>query len=164
MSFSSDQPLVSNQASDFDLPDNYEDFSDIFDREYKKIIDIINTKEGAIYLPQESSTFQIYFDDENPMVTKNVYRKLILFGALPDTTTKRVPHNISLTNVARLTRLYGAATSTSALSYLPLPFSSPTLADNISLEADERDIIITTGADYSTYSEVTIVMEYSKGV
>lgn len=163
MSFSSDAPLVANQVSDSDLPDNFEDFHEVFERDYKKLIDAVNSKESGLYLPQELATFQLYFNEDTPNVNRNVYRKLVVFGPLPDASEKRVQHEITFTNVTRLTRMYGAATDPSGIQFIPLPFSSPTLINNVTLEANETDIIITTGADFSNYEETTVVIEYTKG-
>lgn len=160
---SNDNPLVANQVGDFDSPENYEDFTEIFEREYKKAIDAINSKEGGLYLPQELSTFQKYYDPENPLETRNVYRKLIIFGELPNNSSKRVQHNITFTNVTRVTRVYGAANDPSGLNFIPLPFSSTTLADNVMVELDETDVIVTTGSDRSNFEFSTIVIEYIKG-
>ena len=163
MGFSSDAPLVSNQVSDFDLPESYEEFSEIFDREHKKVIDTINTKEGALYLLQEAATYQQYFNADDPQNNRNTYRMVINFGALPNNTSKRVPHNVTINSISRVTRLYGAASNPSGIKFIPLPFASPTLANNVSLEADQTDIKITTGADYSSYTDTTVVFEYTKG-
>ncbi len=159
---SSDNTLVANQVSDSDFPDNWEEFQEMFSREYPKLIDAINSKEGALYLPQELATFQRYFDEADPQNTKNVYRKVIIFGALPNTAAKRVQHNISVTSIVRMTRIYGTANDPSNILFIPLPFSSPTLVNNVTLEVDETDIIITTGADFSNYRVTTIVVEYTK--
>lgn len=159
---SSDNPLVSNQVGDFDVPGNYDKFSEIFEREYKKLIDVVNTKEGGLYLPYESATFQKYYSETDPLSTINVYRKVISFGSLPNSGTKSVPHNIDFTSVCRLTRMYGAATDPSTMSYLPLPYSSPTGSENIKLEADSELITIETAMDYSAYVNVTVVIEYLK--
>lgn len=163
MTFSNDQPLVANQVADTDYADNFDDFKEQFDRENKRFIDALNSKEGALYLPQELATFQRYFDEENTQETRNVYRKLIVFGALPNATSKRVQHNITFTNVTRMTRLYGAATDPSSIQFISLPFSSPILANNVSLQIDETDVIITSGIDLSNYINTTVVMEYTKG-
>jgi hypothetical protein len=163
MSFSSDQPLLSNQLSDFDIPENFDDFSDVFEREHKRVIDTVNTKEGGLYLLQESATFQQYFNEVDPQSNRNVYRKVINFGSLPNATTKRVPHNVALTSTARITRMYGGSTDPSTIQFKPLPFSSPTLINNVTLEADQTDIIITTGADLSAFRFTTVVFEYTKG-
>lgn len=163
MSSSSDNPLVANQLSDFDFPDNFENFSEIFEREHKKVIDVVNSKEGALYLPQELATFQRYFIPEDPQNTRNVYRKLVVFGALPNATSKRVQHNIKFNNVTRMTRMFGASTNPSSIQFMPLPFSSPTLVNNVTLEADETDVIITTGVDLSNFTQTTVVLEFTKG-
>jgi hypothetical protein len=162
MSFSSDNPLVANQIGDFDVPETFEEFSDIFERNYKKVADAMNTKETGLYLLQESATFQQYFKANDPQGNRNIYRKVINFGRLPNATSRRVPHNININSNFRLTRLYGATNDVGSLSFLPLPFASPTDADNIALEIDNRDVIITTGADRSSYTETTVVLEYSK--
>lgn len=160
---SSDNPLVANQVSDTDFPDNFEDFHELFDREYKKLTDAVNSKEGALYLPQELATFQKYYDPGDSLETRNVYRKLIIFGPLPNAATKRVQHNIVFNNVTRLTRLYGAATDPSGIKFIPLPFSSPTLSNNVTLELNATDILITTAANFGNYTEVTVVVEFIKG-
>ena len=160
--FSSDQPFVSNQLGDTDWPESYESFIEIFDREYKKLIDTVNTKEGGVYLPYESATFKSYANPNNPQGLLNVYRKVIYFGSLPNATSKSVSHNINFTSVCTLTQLFGAATDPSTMSYIPLPFSSPTLVENISLSADETSVTIETGADYSSYVNVSVVIEYLK--
>lgn len=162
MSFSSDNPLVSNQVSDTDFPDEWDEFQDVFSREWAKIIDVINSKEGALYTEAEVSTFQRYFDATDPQSTRNVYRRTINFGALPNATSKAVVHGVTLTSTARMTRIYGAATNPSTLEYIPLPFASTTLNDNIILEANQQQVIITTAADYSDYKETTVVIEYTK--
>jgi hypothetical protein len=163
MSFSSDAPLVANQVGDTDFPDNFEDFSELFDREYKKVTDAVNTKEGALYLLQELATFQQYFNTADTQNNRNVYRITLNFGPLPNATSKRVQHGISFNSKTRMTRMFGSATNFSSVTFIPLPFSSPTLSKNIALEANSLDVIVTTGANYSNYRDVTIVLEYTKG-
>lgn len=152
---SSDAPLVANQVDSPDFPDNFSDFLEQFEREYQKLTDAVNSKEGGLYIPEESATFQKYFNQDDPQSTRNVYRKVIVFGALPNASSKRVQHNITLTSIARITRLYGGATDPSSIKFLPL-------SNNVTLEADETDIIITTTSDLSNYRETTVVFEYTK--
>jgi len=152
---SSDQPLVANQVSVPDFPDNFEEFIELFEREYQNIVDAVNSKGGGLYVPEESATFQKYFDSVDPQSTKNVYRKVVDFGALPNNATKRVQHNVELTSTARLTNLYGASTDPSSISFRPL-------APGTELAADVTDIIVTTTSDLSNYRETTVVMEYTK--
>lgn len=163
MGISSDNPLVSNQVSNPNFPNDFKGLRDLLDREWKKLVDAINSKEGGLYLLQELATFKLYFDINNPLNALNVYRKVINFGALPNSTTKRIPHNISFNSVTRMTHIYGTATDPSSLSYIPLPFSSPTLVENVKLEANQKEIVITTGQDYSNYVFTYVVIEYTKG-
>jgi hypothetical protein len=155
--------LLSNQLSDFDLPQNYSEFSEVFNREHKKVIDVVNTKEGGVYSLQEQSTFQKYYNENDPQSTRNVYRKVFSFGRLPNSGTKRLAHDISVDTNFRLTRLYGASSDLTNLKFISIPFSSSTLNENVSLEIDQEDVIITTGSDRSSFTETSIVMEYTKG-
>lgn len=163
MGLSSDSPLLTNQVYDLEFPETYAEFKDYFEREYQKVMDAINSKEGALYLLQELATFQRYYIATDPLTTLNVYRKVFDFGSLPDTTSKKIVHGITMDSNTKLTRLFGAATDPNTRQYLPLPFSSPTLANNVSLEADGTEITITTGSDRSNFTHTSIVMEYSKG-
>ena len=72
--FSSNLPLVANQLGDTDWPDEYDGFIEVFDREYKKLIDAVNTKEGGVYLPYESATFKSYANPNDPQGLLNVSR------------------------------------------------------------------------------------------
>jgi hypothetical protein len=163
MSFSSDKPMLSNQLANYDSPDSYEAFSEIFQREHKRVVDAVNSKEGGLYSLQQVATFQEYFTPGNPQKNRNVYRKVINFGALPNNTSRTIPHNINFTNTTRLTRMYGASSNPNAIQFIPLPFASPTLANNVSIEANAAGVTVTTGKDYSGFVDTTIVLEYTQG-
>lgn len=165
MSFSSDEPLVSNQLRlSVDFPEvSTPEFIPILDDMYKRIADAVNTKEGALYIPIEDATFQLYFSAD-PQRLRNVYRKTIDFGALPNTATKSVPHGIAFTTEFTTTRIYGSATDPVNLSYLPLPYASPTPANNIELNVDGTNVNITTGSDRTLYTRTTVVIEYLKNL
>lgn len=163
MSFSSDAPLVSNQVVNEEFPDTYEEFIKMFEVSYGKLSDAVNSKEGGTYLLNEIATFQKYFNVDDPQNNRNIYRKVINFGALPNATTKSIQHDIQMDPNTIMTRIYGAATNPQLVKFLPLPFASPTLVNNVSLEVDDEKVTIETGIDRSEYTEVTIVLEYSKG-
>jgi len=76
MSFSSDIPLHSNQVSkSIDYPPtDSEDFIDILTLDRKRIVDSLNTKEGAFHLLQELASFQQYFSLNDPMNNRSGYR------------------------------------------------------------------------------------------
>lgn len=131
---------------------------------------MINLKDTGIYDKSEFVCGQIWYP--NPALTsytaakpipRQVYRKVVSFGALPNAGTKNVAHGITFpaTNTFTFTRIYGAATDQTAGSYLPLPFAAITDNQNIELSLDNTNVIITTGIDYSSYN-AEIVLEYIK--
>lgn len=159
MSFSSDIPSLQNQlplsiefTSDVDVLIN--ELNDV----YQGIASAVNNKTGGLYVPLEKINSDQYFDSTNTQRLKNVYRMVVDFGALPDTATKSVAHNISgWDSNFRLTRAFGGATDPTGLSAIPLP------NDGIFLSNDSTNVTITTVSNRSNYTSSTVVLEYTKG-
>ena len=111
---------------------------------------------GAIlpsYFTNEIDTGMKWIDGSN------IYRKVIEFGSLPDTTTKSVNHNIS--NLGQAITITGIATATTG-NRLPLPFSHETNMNQcIRLYCNATQVIIGTGQDRSGYIGI-VIMEYTK--
>lgn len=91
---------------------------------------------------------------------KPLYRKVINFGVLPNASQKFVSHNI--TNIGIMKNLTGVAFRSSDSTYYPLPYSSPTLANNIQLNANATSIYITTGINRSNLGTCYVIVEYTK--
>ena len=128
---------------------------------------VVNLKDTGIYTTEEFVCGQVYFPD--PSLTslspttpepRGVFRKTIICSALPNTGTSLTPHLIPVSSNYTWTRIYGTATDPIGLSGLPLPYASPTLADNVALEVSATDIIITTGSNRSSYTTVLVTVEY----
>ena len=142
----------------------------VFNRLYdltNRMISAINLKESGIYDELETLASQSYFpvvtnsNTLNQPLRRTVQRKVINFGSLPNTTTKSVAHGITFQDVAIGTRIIGSATKPGpGLSMIPIPFASPTLADNISVEIDDTNVNVTTGSDRTAYTICYIVIEY----
>jgi hypothetical protein len=95
LSFSNDPESVQSQLPiSIEMPDDPAEYRNKMTDLYQKIASSLNGKEGGLYLPQEKTTGQQYFDSDNPQVNKNVYRMVVDFGSLPDIGTKNVAHNI----------------------------------------------------------------------
>ena len=157
MSFSNDPASLESQIPlSVDIPEKPEEFKEWFNSIYQKLAASLNTKEGGLYVPDEKITSQQYFDPDNPQKNKNVYRKTIDFGALPNTTTKVVNHDITWNRRFRLVRAYGASTNNDSQS-LPIP------NDGIFLMINPTNVSITTTSDRSDFVFTTIVIEYTKG-
>jgi hypothetical protein len=160
MSFSSNIPGLQNQLDvSVDLPHDLEGLRDAVNDFYQGLANNINSKEGALYVPIEKLNSAQYFLAGNPQNYRAVYRMVVNFGALPNTGTKSVPHNIvNWNNQCRLVRSYGAATDPIGLNALPIP------NDGIFLKNNATDVTITTTADFSAYTESTVVLEYTRSI
>lgn len=160
MSFSSDISGLQNQlAISIELPKDPLELREAINDLYQDIANTVNTKEGALYVPIEKLTSGQYFIAGNPQKNRAVYRMVVDFGALPNTGTKSVAHNIVGWDANfRLVRAYGAATDPIGLTAVPIP------NDNIFLEINSTNVIVTTTANFSAYTESTIVIEFTKSI
>lgn len=132
---------------------------------FNSIATAVNSKDSGIYDAVETVTGQQFYptfstDTAANVTYRGVLRKVIDFGALPNATTKSVAHGITFTSTSSLTKLYGAATDAATPTFIPLPYSSTTLNNNIILNADGTNINITTAIDYSAFTRTFIVIEW----
>lgn len=155
---------------------NSEEFKELIVRLYQNINNIVlalNIKDVGYYPVVEFLNGQLYFPNPSldPSTSqgsayRQVFRTTVNFGTLPNATTTSVAHNIdidpSTPTTYSFTRIYGAATKDDQTSFIPLPYSSGTLANNIELSVTNTDIVITTSIDYSAYTITYIVVEYLK--
>lgn len=130
---------------------------------YQQIASAVNNREISVYTPQELPNGQQYFNNNNTQLFRNVYRKVIDFGTLPNATTKSVAHNVTFDANTVFTHVYGAATDPTGLVYIPLPYASPTDSDNIELYVDSTNVNVITGKDQTAFTICYIVLEYIKG-
>lgn len=163
MSFTSDNPLQTNQLPiSVEYPQDPKLLQVVNTETYKRTANAVNTKASGLYLPQEMASFQQYFTSGNPMQNRDVYRKVIDFGALPNAAVKTVAHGIAFDANSSLTHLYAAATDPVNLLYIPIPYASPTLANNIEISLDSTNVIITTGSNRSAFTICYVVIEWLK--
>lgn len=121
----------------------------------------INSKASGTFSTLEDLSGKTYIING---VNKGSYFKVVSFGALPGiSATKTVAHGIPFDASYKIIDVYGGSTNPATLSYLPLPFPHPTVAQIISLQADGTNVIVTTGAtDYSAWTDTIIIIEYLK--
>ena len=129
----------------------------------------LNTKDSGFYVTNEFVTGSIYFP--NPTLSsatsqtpamRQTFRLVVNFGALPNTTTKSVPHNLTPNTSWTFTSIYGCASNTTSFDYIPLPYSSNNAGDEIELSVSPTNVVITTAADYSAYNITYVILEYLK--
>lgn len=117
---------------------------------------LLNLREVGAYFTEATSTGQSW-PTTNPVQSRTTLRKLFEIAALPNATTLNVPHGITVNGTFRLTALYGAASDPSANVYLPLPYVTNPVTDQIRLALTATNVVIQTWADYSAYSAFVVV-------
>lgn len=150
------------------IPENVSEKDLVIGQYLNNIATATNTKDSGIYDAVETITGQSFLPTFSTQTGANatyrtVFRLVIDFGALPNATTKSVAHGLTLGSTWSVTKLYGAATDPST-SFIPLPYASTTLANNIELNMDATNVNVTTGIDRTGYTRCFIIVEYIKVV
>lgn len=143
-----------------DLSDEKE-FNYILTDFIKKMTAAINQKDIGQYVLQEVLNGHQFFKPNSTNTFRDIYRKVINFGTLPNSDTKEVNHEISISSTTRFTRIYGTSNLPDT-TFIPLPFASPTTNENIKLEVTDQVVRITTAMDYSAFTDTFIILEYLK--
>lgn len=130
---------------------------------------VLNTKETGYY----DNAFNDFVDGNiwfpNPSLSSSssttpTFRPALLavinFGALPNTGSKSVAHGITCTTATTFTKIYATASDTTGLNYIPIPYASPTLANNIELKVDSTNVTIITGSNRTNFNVCYVVLEY----
>jgi hypothetical protein len=131
------------------------------------IANTVNRRDAGYYNISEFVNGQLFFP--NPLYDsqtatqpafRQVLRKVINFGFLPNTGLKSVAHGIPINNDYSFTRIYAAASDTVGHTYIPIPYASPVLANNIELYVDATNVNIVTGSNRSNFDECYVILEY----
>jgi len=148
------------------------EFKELLVRLYQNInliAEVLNLKDSAYYDTNEFVTGQSYFPNPafNSSTTtvatyRPVYRLVVNFGALPNTAAKSVAHNIPINTGFTFTRIYGAASDTTDLEYIPLPYASASGTNNVEVDITATDVVVTTASDMTNYNVTYITIEYMK--
>ena len=125
----------------------------------------LNLKDSAQYDTGEFVNGQLFFPSSSAGSSsvsasnrRQVYRKVINFGALPNTATKSVAHGLTVTTGYTFTRIYGAASDTTNRVFIPIPNAST----DINLEVDATNVKIKTAGNFTSYDTTYVILEYLK--
>lgn len=143
---------------------NSKEFKELLVRLYQYINSVaiaLNDKDAGFYMLSEFVTGKQFFPNPSYSSQQNrgAYRTVINFGALPNASTKSVPHYIPITSEVSTIEIYGSATDPST-SFIPLPYSSAT--NPVELYMDATNINIITVSDMTAYTTCYVVIEYLK--
>lgn len=172
-----DQLLGTTQVYILDKMDpNSGEFTTNLRNNLNRMLITLDAKESGYYPLEESMCGQLLFPDYTNWVStrsgniqyRPIFRKVIDTATLPNAGVSTIAHNIvvvpALPNPTtfRFTRIYGAATDPVNHVFIPLPYSSPVLNENISVYADTTNVYITTGINRTNFTVSQIVLEYTK--
>ena len=144
------------------VPEKWEDGRQFLVEQLKKISNAVNIREIGWFIDEELISGKQFIPGvNNNQAFRTVLRKVIVFGALPNAALKQVAHGIVVDANFSLVSLWAAATKpTVSYAALQIPYASPTLNKNISIDMDATNINITTAIDYSAYTTTYVVVEY----
>lgn len=132
----------------------------------------INSKGTGLHNTNEVATGETFY--ANPSLSsagntyaapRPVFRKVINMlpiGNLPNAGTLTVAHGLTFNANTTLVKLTGSATNAAGTALIPLPYASPTAANNIELKSDNTNIYIITGNDRTSFTKCNVVIEFLK--
>lgn len=126
-------------------------FREVLTDYIKRMVQAVNDKEISYHVLTETFSGKKYFEPDNNNRFRYVFRKVIEFGSLPNTTSKSVNHGITTTSSTVFTAIYGTAS---------IPGSQAIPLSNVEVVVDETQITITTSSDLSAYTETLVILEY----
>jgi hypothetical protein len=132
----------------------------------------LNTKESGFYVLNQFVDGNVWFP--NPTLNSNSsttpalrqeYIKVIYYTTpLPNAGstagTVPIPHGITITAATTFTQIYATANDTTGNNYIPIPYASPTLANNIEIKVDATNVTIITGSNRTNFTQTYIVLRY----
>jgi hypothetical protein len=120
-------------------------------------------RDAGLYTLDEFINGQFFFpaDPNTPQPNmRNVHRKVINFGALPNAVIKSVAHGIPVNANFTFTRIYGCATDPNT-TFIPIPYAATNAVNNnISLFVDPVNVNVATAIDYSDFTICYIILEW----
>lgn len=161
----------------YQIEDLNSDLRDLLVRLYQNINNIaiaVNLKDSGYYALEEFLTGKLLFPNQNPSTTstgtptyRQIFRMCINFGALPNNTTKQVPHYIDINSSYSIVSISGCATQRNPFKSIPIPyvnsFVAPSVADFVVCNIDDTYVNITTTSNtYINYELCYITIEYVK--
>ncbi len=162
--------------NDLIIPREEEEMNRVLTDYLRLMVDNLNAKDVAIYDEVEQTQGQQWFNPTDRQSPRFGLRKVINLLKTDGsggtglnnfliTNPQLNAHNITVTNLTTITRIYGAATDPTAVSptikFIPLPFVDMTGGgNNIELCMDDTNVILRSNADYSRFTRAYIILEY----
>jgi hypothetical protein len=147
------------------VPDKWEEARPFIVENLKKISNAVNLRTIGWLLDEELLSGQAFIPGTGLTGTSQQYRqvlrKVIDFGALPNTATKSVAHGITFDANFTLIHMWASATDPTGLQAFPIPFADPTVpTSTVSVYMTNTNIVISTGSNRSAFTRCFVFIEY----
>lgn len=149
------------------VPEKWEEAKPFLVEQLKRIAQAINTREIGWYLDEELLAGKAFIPGSTPLsdlptseVFRQVFRKVIDFGALPNAAPKSIAHGITVDSNFTLVQLWASATDPVGFTALPIPYADAAGVDNIQLDMGPVNVNITTTTNKTAYSICYVTIEY----
>lgn len=164
-----------------------QEFKELLIRLYQNLnlmANVLNIKDSALYFQEEFVCGQLYYEDPNLSSStarspepRQVFRKVIAFGALPNAGDKHAAHNITVTASTIFTRIYATASDTTNFQYIPIPYVdagmtssagpppktlTPSPLGDVQIYVDANNVWIRTTNNLTNFDQCNVVLEYFK--
>ena len=120
----------------------------------------LNSKVIGTYTPQILPCGKQFIINN---VAYDVFRETLSIGALSGPAILLFPHGIDTSIGFRLVDLYGLANDTTGQKYFRFDMWS-IAGQDIEIDIEGTNVVITTLSDYSAYNDCYVVIEYIQGV
>jgi len=148
------------------VPEKWEDARAVIVEQLKRLSTAVNIREIGWFLDEELLSGKAFIPGTNNALDggtsqqyRQILRKVIDTGTLPNTGTKKVPHGIKIDSNFTLIDLFGAATDPVALFSIDLGHAAAA-PFQVEIFLDATDINIVTGSNRSSYTRSFVVIEY----
>jgi len=146
------------------VPEEWEEARPFLVEMLKKITNSLNSKEVGFFLDEELLSGKAFIPGatlpgNNPGIFRQVLRKVVDFGALPNAGLKSVPHGIVYDANFTLVQLFGAATDPIGLQSIGIGHAAAP-PNQVEIFLDAVNINIVTGSNRSAFTRTFIVIEY----
>ena len=137
---------------------NQESFTIEIYQKINEMINTINNKDSAIYSNEQFYTCGKWYINNDPRTPAQLMRKVISFGALPNTATRSIPHELNGANPINADWI---VIPIAGRSFNPAAgFTTAIFGPYIEVTTDYTNINITTTLDYSAFTTTEIILLY----
>ena len=148
------------------VPEDWEMARQFLVEHLKKVSNAINIREIGWFLDEELLSGKGFIPGVNvqgnasPDQFRQIFRKVINFGALPNSTTKSVAHGINFDSNFTLIQMWASATDPINFIAFPIPYAGAGGNDGVKLYMDSTNVIISTQTNRAAYTRCFVVIEY----